>query len=339
MEHHMTSDDLDRRLRAARPAAAEPADADAFDPVLLQRVREQPIAPRRRSVPRAVAVPVAAGATLTVTAVVMLGGGPGDVGGPSSASAITQTLRWLSPPAGTVLHVRSIEEKAGATITHEYWQSADHPAQARELTEDAHPFEVEGDAFYDPSTDTIYDAPGWSTHGDHGAPDTKAADRKPADRSASDDQAGGAEQDAAAGTTAPAPASGGKSKPGDDSPPVADPIVGKVRTLLADGEMTVTGREDHNGTDAWAITLKPDAGRPAWTLWVSADDGKPLELRDPGRDASDPSQVIRWSTYEVLRDGSADRLVTLTGAHPTARVTHDPEQTAAAAQRLSVDQG
>ena len=64
--------------------------------------------------------------------------------------------------------------------------------------------------------------------------------------------------------------------------------------------MTVTGREMHNGIDTWAISLKPDVGRPVWTLWVSAADGKPVELRDPGRDASEQPQVIRWPTYEVL---------------------------------------
>ena len=54
-----------------------------------------------------------------------------------------------------------------------------------------------------------------------------------------------------------------------------------------DGDMTVTGRELHDGVEAWVIWLRPDAGRPVWTLWVSAADGKPLELRDPGRDASE----------------------------------------------------
>ncbi len=95
MAHDMT-DDLARRLRASRPPMAH-ADEDAFDADLLAHVREQPIA-ARRTIPRAVAVPVAAGVTLTATAVVMLGGGPGDVGGPSSASAISQALHWLSPP-------------------------------------------------------------------------------------------------------------------------------------------------------------------------------------------------------------------------------------------------
>ena len=45
MEHDMT-DDLERRLRAARPRRG-PLDEDAFDADLLARVREQPIAARR----------------------------------------------------------------------------------------------------------------------------------------------------------------------------------------------------------------------------------------------------------------------------------------------------
>jgi hypothetical protein len=284
MEHHVT-DDLERRLRAARPRAARP-DEGVFDEDLLARVRAQPVA-ARRGVPRAVALPVAAGVTLTATAVVMLGGGPGDVGGPSSAAAISQALRWLDPPADTVLHVRSTEDREGHTRIREFWQSSDDPAAARERDEDA--LETAGDAFYDPATDTIYDPPS------------------------------------------------GAGKPGDPAPFVADPIVVKVRMLLSEGRMTVTGREDHDGTDAWAISLKPGAGRPVWTLWVSAEDGRPLELRDPGRNASEAPQVIRWQTYEVLPEDDAGRLTTLTGAHPSARVSDDPAQ-ATARGRLMPDQ-
>lgn len=102
--------------------------------------------------------------------------------------------------------------------------------------------------------------------------------------------------------------------------------------------MLVPGRERHNGVDAWAISLRPDAGRPAWTLWVSAADGKPLELQDPGRDAYEPPHVVRWPTYELLRgedaDADADQLLTLRGAHPTARVVRDPARVAAAERRL-----
>ena len=275
MEHHMT-DDLERRLRAARPPMAH-ADEDAFDADLLARVREQPIA-ARRTVPRAVAVPVAAGLTITATAVVMLAGGPGDVGGPSSASAVTQALRWLNPPHGTILHARSVETQGGRTTTREFWQSADDPATAREVLSGAEGSETAGDARYDPATNTIYEPP------------------------------------------AGAPSAG---KPGDQALPAGDPAVAKVRILLQEGRMVVRGREIHNGVDAWAISLKPDLGRPVWTLWVSAADGKPLELRDPGRDASEQPQVIRWSAYEVLPGAQANRVLTLTGAHPSARVVHD----------------
>jgi hypothetical protein len=284
------TDDLDRRLRAARPRAAR-ADEHAFDADLLARVREQPIAARRR----AVALPVAAGATLTATAVVLLGGGPGPVGGPSSAAAVSQALHWLSPPRGTTLHVRSVATQGGRTTTRELWQSADHPASQRERFGGQIAYETARDGLYDPATDTIY----------AGAE-------------------GGASGKAAPGT------------PGANLPP-GDAVVDKVRILLQEGHMTVTGREMHNGTEAWAISLKRDAGRPVWTLWVSAADGKPLELRDPGRDANEAPQVIRWPTYEVLPGTGAQRLLTLKSAHPSARVVDDPAQSAAAARRLMPD--
>jgi hypothetical protein len=309
MEYELT-DDIESRLRAARPRVAV-ADESAFDAELLARVRSQPIAPRR-AVPRALAGSAVAGATLTVAAVVMLGGGPADVGGPSPAAAVTQVLHWLNPPPGTILHVRSVETMGARVTTREWWQSADHPGSERLRTEGPHASETSGGAIYDPATNEIYDA----------------AAAKPADG-----RAPGPVSKPAGPKVAP-PGAPGAGKPGDQTVPVADPIVAKVRTLLQEGRMVVKGREVHNGTDAWAISLKPDFGRPVWTLWVSATDGKPLELRDPGRDASESPQVIRWPTYEVLPAAGADRLLTLTGAHPSARVVHDPAQAAAAMQRL-----
>jgi hypothetical protein len=274
MEHDVTHD-LDRRLRAARPAAAR-IDENAFDADLLTGLRDQPIA-RRRSVPRAVAVPVAAGVTLTATAVVMFGGGPGEVGGPSSAAAITQALHWLSPPSGTILHARSVESQGGRTTTREFWQSADDPASARLRVGGSESYETVGDSRYDPGTDTIH--------------------------------VGGAPPKGQAG--------GGRAIP------PGDPIVAKVKVLLQEGHLEVTGREVHDGTEAWKIALRPDAGRPVWKLWVATADGKPLELRDPGRDANEAPQVIRWPTYEVLPGAGADKLLTLKGAHPTADVVND----------------
>lgn len=106
MEHKL-NDDLERRLRAARPRHAR-ADEQALDTELLARVRQQPVA--RRTVPRTVGVTVmAVGVTVVGVAALILVGAPGDVAGPSSASAITESLRWLNPPRGTILHARSVE--------------------------------------------------------------------------------------------------------------------------------------------------------------------------------------------------------------------------------------
>jgi hypothetical protein len=218
----------------------------------------------------------------------------------------------LDPPAGTILHVRSVETMGTQTTTREYWESADDPHAERELVEGTTTYEASGDALYDPATNTIYDP--------YSSP--KSTGGGPADKNS------------AKGTIAnPAPAAAGKT--GEDSAPAADPVVSKVRVLLEEGVMTVTGPELHDGVDTWAVSLKADLGEPVWTLWVSVADGKPVELRDPGSNASAQPQVIRWPVYEVLSaDSSTQSLLTLTGAHPSAQVVHDPAQAAAAAQRL-----
>jgi len=308
MERHDLNDDLERRLRAARPPAATVAP-DAFDGELLARVRAQAIAPTSRRghvAPRAVAVPAVLGVALAASAALLLAGGPDDVGGPSSAQALTQTLRWLDPPAGSILHVRSVETQDGHTRTSELWQSADDPAHQRMAVDGAQGYEITADALYDPANDTIYDAP------KAGLQDVDADKGK---------QHAVLERPALKGLTS------------------GDPVVEKVRTLLQAGEMHVAGREVHDGVETWAVTLNADEGRPAWTLWVAADDGKPVELRDPGRDTSEAPQVIRWPTYEVVRGGDAGALLTLTGAHPSARVVHDLAQTEAARDRLIPPQG
>ena len=363
MDHPAMTDDLDRRLRAARPATAD-VDPHAIDEDLLIRLKALPI-DRRRRVPRTVVVPVAVGATAAATAAVMLAG-PGDVGGPSSASALTQTLRWLKPPAGSVLHARSIETEGGQTTVHEFWQSADHPQLQRERIEGARTFELAGDTIYDPATNTIYTGP---KSGDAEAPTTgdgPAADkRRAADiaRSADDavkaakikaDKAAGTtdappvdvrkareKQTAEAAGTEPAKTPAGAGAAASDrikvdpaTLPAGDPIVTKVRVLLQMHRATVVGREQHDGVATWAISLEQDVGRPAWRLWVDADTGRPVELQDPGRPGQQP-QVIRWTTYEVLRPGKgADAALSLTAAHPGARVVHDLDQWQAAEQRL-----
>jgi hypothetical protein len=306
MAHLHVNDDLDRRLRAARPAAAI-VDEHAHDPALLADVRRRPVA-ARRTVPRAVAIPVAAGAAFTAAAVVMLGSGPGGTGGPSSsAAAIAQTLRWLTPPPGTILHVRSVETQGGHTTTRELWESADDPAAERQRVEGDTTYELSGDGLYDPGSDTIYVG---AEPGKGLGPGERAEPDKGAKPGAVDD-----------------PGATGKDIVGDD-------VVRKVRTLLNAGHMEVSGPVDHDGAQAYAVALKQDAGRPVWRLWVSAEDGKPLELRDPGRDANEAPQEIRWPAYEVLPAAGRAGDLTLTGAHPSATVVRDPAQVRAAWQRL-----
>ncbi|MEN3281257.1 MAG: hypothetical protein V7607_2397 [Solirubrobacteraceae bacterium] len=332
----MGHDDLTRRLRAAMPASAR-IEESAFDADLLARVRTQPrvhtrsIRPRR-SLPRAATAAALAAGTVATAAVVMLVGGPGHVAGPSSAQAIDQALHWFTPPAGTVLHESRVVAQGGVTTNYEIWQSADHPERVREIVSGAHPYELSGNAIYDPATDTIY------------SPDTKPAPPATGDGTAS--MGGGITVDGSApaspsATKKTVPASSpateqqeqkAATKNAGDPIIAGDPIVGKVRLLLQRGDMQVSGPQLHDGTDAWVIASKPNVGRSVWTLWVSASDGKPLGLRDPG----DGAQVVRWTNYEVLPADRATQPLSLTAAHPTARVVRDPDQALAAQRRLGI---
>jgi hypothetical protein len=324
---HDLNDQLERRLLAARPDAAQ-FDDYMVDSALLERVRKQPIAPRR-SIGRTVAAPAAVGVALTATAVVMLAGGPG-AGPPSAAAAINQTLHWLSPSAHSVLHARSVETLGDSQTTRELWQSTDNPNLERQRTVGTTTFETAGDGIYDPATDTIYAAPNSPSA-------IQAADKKKRAQIAAGHAGDGKKAAAEPSGRKPvevAQADGPPPFNGPEPSVAEDPIVMKVRMLLQDGRMTVRGREMHNGVESWAISLKQGLGDPVWTLWVSAADGKPLELRDPGQHAGDKPQTIRWDAYEVLPDANAQSVVSVQGAHPGARVVTDPAQYAAAEQRL-----
>ena len=168
------------------------------------------------------ALPLGGGLAATATAFVVLAGGPG---GPSRADAVTQALHWLSPPAGTILHTRSVATQGGHTTTTEMWQSADDPATER-LRHGGNPtYETAGDAVYDPATDTIYAAPADPT--------------SPAD----DAKLAAGRVGAKTGTLGP-----------------GDPIVDKVRTLLQDHRMTVGAETTHDGAAALPISLKAGPG-------------------------------------------------------------------------------
>jgi hypothetical protein len=347
MPHHELMDDLDARLREARPDDTD-VPADAFDAELLARVRSTPVNPRRR---RPVVLPIAGAVTIAATAAVMYVGGPGGAGGPSSADAITQTLHWLAPPDGTILHIKSVETADGEALTREFWQSADDSALQREVFSGRENYETAGETFYDPATNTIYDGP----DGPEDVPLTPEQRAKKTDGASEDaakaaklqregktpteegaKPAGGPSDTQKAKAEEVEAAKDGARKPAEDLP-AGDPIVTKVASLLADQRMVVTGRELHDGVEAWVVSLRSGLGDAPWTLWVAAADGKPLELRDPGGNGKG-GQVIRWTTYEVLPgDSAAKDQLTLTGAHPDAPVVHDPAQVDAARARLFPD--
>ena len=153
MEHDDLTDDLAAGC-APRGPRRPASTATPSTAALLARVRQQPIA-ARRAVPRAVRCRIAAGVIVVATAAVVLGGIPGNLGGPPSAAAITQeTLRWLDPPSGTVLHVRSVETTGGSdddarVLAVGGRSRARNASSWRERAR----YETSGDALYDPATE------------------------------------------------------------------------------------------------------------------------------------------------------------------------------------------
>jgi hypothetical protein len=346
---HALNDDLDARLRAARPVAAVP-EPDAFDTALLARIRRHPIG--RRSLPRVGATHVLAVAAVALVAAVTFGGGPANVGGPDTASAVTAALRWFAPPAGTVLHTRSTETQGGLTTRREFWQSADHPDQQRFLVDAGagHVYELGGPGkrIYDPQTNTIYDpgdkagAAAAEAKGGAAPSDADKAAKITADgKTAAPDTVPTEAEKAAKAEKAKAepkparPEVRAAAAPGDgeDGFTAGDPMVAKIRFVLQEGHASVTGSALHNGVDAWVISLNANAGRPAWTLWVSRADGRPLELYDPGRDNAEQPQTIRWTAYDVQAAAGA---VSLEQAHPSAHHVVGVGEFLAAAARLGL---
>jgi hypothetical protein len=282
-------------------------------------------------------------------------GGPINVGGPATASAVTAALQWFDPPAGTVLHTESRETTGARSVRREFWQSVDHPDQQRLIVDvgAGHSYELAGPQLYDPATNTIYErgdksqavaadpsAKAGPAPNDDKAAETDDEASKAATAPKNDDKAVAADVAAAKAKRAKAETRQGGTEArqaaaadgSTDEFPAGDPLVAKIRFLLRDGRATVTGHELHRGVDAWVISLNDGLGRPPWTLWVDRADGRPLEAYDPGRTASAAPQTIRWTTYEV-RD-AAEAPLSLDQAHPSAQHVRDLASYMAAEERL-----
>jgi len=74
-----------------------------------------------------------------------------------------------------------------------------------------------------------------------------------------------------------------------------------------------------------------------WTLWTAADDGRPLELRIDAGGWTRKRETVTWDVYELLSGPEHDQLVTVRGAHPSARVVRNAAAQQAAIERLFPD--
>jgi hypothetical protein len=325
--------DAERRLQAARPVAADvPADApdsaEGLAVLAAARTRIPTAAsgggarsPRRAR--RVVARATVLGAAATMAGVIV--GWPASDTGPRDAMArpVALAIRWFDPAPGTILHVRStIESRApdGGTsrLVQELWQSVDHPERVRTVSiQDGIRAEFGWDGLYDHRTDTVYVAPTGRAPG-------KALNRKlPARKERGDDKLARKRDDAQQAPTE-------KVLPPAQTPPAGDPVTTKVKFLLENGSARVDGRE-RGGSHVITLVQSAAAEAAPWRLRV-APDGRPIDVRVA---ATEGVQAITWQTYELLRADDADRLLTVRGAHPGARIVRDPDAYEAARARMA----
>ncbi len=343
------TDPAERRLRAARPPAAE-VPADAAESVeaqaLLARVRTSAPARKWR---RRLALRVGAAVALAVAAFAVVAGLPGSGRGPQQALArpLELAVRWFDPTPGTVLHYRStLTDNApnapASTLEQEVWVSADHPERARTVSiQDAIRAESGPDGVYDAARDTVYlfVPPG---------PRQLAAIRRSIEAKISAARAGGTTKEEIAAmrreareaiADAVAASSVSGSQPGMSG---GDPTVAEIRALLVRGDARVAGREAHKGVEAYVIEFSPRGQARAgdgtaavrWTLRTRVSDGRPLQFRVDNGPGTPILETITWQTYELLSGRASEELLTVRGAHPDARVVRDPDALQEATERL-----
>jgi hypothetical protein len=154
----MTLDELERDLYAL----AEPRPGDDELRVAL-RTRLAPVQrPRRRRPSSRSLLPAAAAvAAAAVAAAVFLGGNRPPA---AHAAVLRRTLAAVTPPAGTILHVKTVDTENGIRFVGEWWQQTDAPYASRGLKgEPGHEVEFADDGrtsyTYDPASNTIYERP------------------------------------------------------------------------------------------------------------------------------------------------------------------------------------
>jgi hypothetical protein len=158
----MTIDDLERDLKdLATPQATDERLRLAIRAQLVERLEPRP---KRRLVVR-FAFGLAAVAAAVVAAIAVLAGTNGS-GGPTAADAaiIHHALRAVSPPANSILHVKTVAIQNGTTVVGEWWQETSPPYASRGAKG---PVGNQGESAdngtttfeYDPATNTIHEQP------------------------------------------------------------------------------------------------------------------------------------------------------------------------------------
>lgn len=164
----MTNDDsglatIERDLRDL--AAPQPGD-DRLRLALRAHLVEQ-VAPVRRRRPRVRAFVSAAAALATASAVAVAAlVGAGGTGGPATAAAavMRRTLAVVTPPGGTIVHVKTVQDQNGVEFVGEWWQESSPPYASRGVKGTVgHSAEFADDGttsyMYDPTSNTLYEQP------------------------------------------------------------------------------------------------------------------------------------------------------------------------------------
>ena len=163
----MTHDDWNLEVLESdlHSLAARQERDEQFRLILRERLLPEPRRGRHRRPALRFALPAgAAAAALAATVIVVLAGG--GTGGPGTASAaiLHRTLAAVTPPSGTILHVKTVDRTDGTEFVGEWWQQTSPPYAGRGIKGPAgHLGEFADDGTksyaYDPATNTIYERP------------------------------------------------------------------------------------------------------------------------------------------------------------------------------------
>ncbi len=157
----MTIDELERDLaRLAEPRETDEHLRLAVRATLAKQLNPQP----KRRFSRRIALALVAAAAASAGLIALLAGTTGSGPTPADAAILHHTLRAVTPPSNTILHVKVVGVQNGAEISGETWQQTAPPYASRGMKGPIGSQSEAGDNgttsfLYDSSTNTIYEQP------------------------------------------------------------------------------------------------------------------------------------------------------------------------------------